>query len=61
MVYGFCDVKYSHATIIAEPGEDEPFYVNQQAPNDFFDLERDTTPGTLLAIQFESAQAIRLN
>jgi hypothetical protein len=35
MVYGFWHVKYSHATIFAEAGEDEPFYVNQQAPNDF--------------------------
>jgi Protein of unknown function (DUF1329) len=50
MVYGFWDVKYSHATIFAEPGEDEPFYLNQQAPNDFLDLERYTTPGGLSLI-----------
>jgi Protein of unknown function (DUF1329) len=50
MVYGFWDVKYSHATIFAEPGEGAPFYVNQQAPNDFLDLERYTTPGGLSLI-----------
>jgi hypothetical protein len=50
MVYGFWDVKYSHATIFAEPGEGEPFYVNQQAPSDFLDLERYTTPGGLSLI-----------
>lgn len=50
MVYGFWDVKYSHATIFAEPGEGEPFYINQQAPNDFLDLERFTTPGGLSLI-----------
>ena len=50
MVYGFWDVKYSHATIFAEPGEGQPFYVNQQAPNDFLDLERFTTPGGLSLI-----------
>jgi len=49
-VYGFWDVKYSHATIFAEPGEGEPFYINQQAPNDFLDLERFTTPGGLSLI-----------
>ena len=50
MVYGFWDVKYSHATIFAEPGEGEPFYINQQTPNDFLDLERYTTPGGLSLI-----------
>jgi hypothetical protein len=50
MVYGFWDVKYSHATIFAEPGEGAPFYVNQQAPHDFLDLERYTTPGGLSLI-----------
>jgi len=50
MVYGFWDVKFSHATIFAEPGEGEPFYTNQQAPNDFLDVERYTTPGGLSMI-----------
>jgi hypothetical protein len=50
MVYGFWDVKYSHATIFAEPAEGEPFYINEQAPKDFFDLARFTTPGGLSQI-----------
>jgi Protein of unknown function (DUF1329) len=50
MVYAFWDVKYSHATVFAEPGEGQPFYMNQQAPNDFLDLERYTTPGGLTLI-----------
>ena len=40
MVYGFWDVKYSHATIFAEAAEGEPFYINEQAPKDFLDLAR---------------------
>jgi hypothetical protein len=47
MVYAFWDVKYAHATIFAEAAEGQPFYINQQAPNDFLDLERYTTPGGL--------------
>ena len=47
MVYGFWDVKYSHATVFAEPADGQPFYINEQAPKDFFDLERFTTPGGL--------------
>jgi hypothetical protein len=47
MVYGFWDVKYSHATVFAEPGDGEPFYINQQAPKEFLDLDRYTTPGGL--------------
>ena len=27
----------------AEPGDDQPFYVNDQAPKNFSDLERYTT------------------
>jgi hypothetical protein len=50
MVYAFWDVKYSHATIFAEPGQGEPFYVNQEAPKEFLDLERFTTPGGLSLI-----------
>jgi hypothetical protein len=50
MVYAFWDVKYSHATIFAEAGDGQPFYINQQAPNDFLDLERYTTPGGLSLI-----------
>jgi hypothetical protein len=37
--------KYSHATIFAEPSEGKPFYMNQQVPKEFLDLDRYTTPG----------------
>jgi hypothetical protein len=50
MVYGFWDVKYSHATIFAEAAEGQPFYVNEQAPKEFLDLEKYTTPGGLSLI-----------
>jgi hypothetical protein len=50
MVYGFWDVKYSHATVFAEPGDGQPFYVNQQTPGEFLDLVRYTTPGGLSLI-----------
>ena len=38
------DIQTDHATIFAEPGDDQPFYVNQQVPERFTDLERYTTP-----------------
>jgi len=44
MVYGIWDIQTDHATIFAEPGDDQPFYVNQQVPERFTDLERYTTP-----------------
>jgi hypothetical protein len=47
MVYGFWDVKYSHATVFAEPGEGQPFYMNEQTPKEFLDLERYTSPSGL--------------
>jgi hypothetical protein len=47
MVYGFWDVKYSHATIFAEAAEGQPFYINDQAPKEFLDLEKYTTAGGL--------------
>ena len=50
MVYGFWDVKYGHATIFAEPAEGEPFYINQQAPPEYLDLAKYTTPGGLSLI-----------
>ncbi|HVN91040.1 MAG TPA: DUF1329 domain-containing protein [Candidatus Binataceae bacterium] len=50
MVYGFWDVKYSHATVFAEPGEGAPYYINEQAPKEYLDLERYTTPGGLSMI-----------
>jgi uncharacterized protein DUF1329 len=50
MVYGFWDVKYSHATVFSEPGEGQRFYMNEQAPKEYFDLKRYTTPGGLSMI-----------
>jgi uncharacterized protein DUF1329 len=47
MVYGIWDVQTHHATVFAEPGDDQPFYVNDEAPKDFTDLERYTTPNGL--------------
>jgi hypothetical protein len=47
MVYGIWDVQTNHATVFAEPGDDQPFYVNDQAPKDFSDLERYTTSNGL--------------
>lgn len=49
-VYGFWDVKYHHATVFAEPGEGAPFYINGQAPPEYRDLSRYTTPGGLSMI-----------
>jgi hypothetical protein len=49
-VYGFWDVKYKHATVFAEPGESQPFYMNQEAPGDFMDVARYTTVGGLTMI-----------
>lgn len=50
MIYAFWDIQTNHATIFAEPGDNAPFYVNQQAPQDFTDLNRFTTPNGLSLI-----------
>ncbi len=50
MVYAFWDVQTNHATIFAEPGDNSAFYVNQQAPQEFTDLNRYTTPNGLSLI-----------
>lgn len=47
MIYGIWDVQTDHATVFAEPGDDSAFYVNQQAPQDFTDLDRYTTANGL--------------
>jgi uncharacterized protein DUF1329 len=47
MIYGIWDVQTKHATIFAEPGDGQPFYVNGQAPLEFTDLNRFTTPNGL--------------
>jgi len=50
MIYGIWDVQTKHATIFAEPGDNSAFYVNDQAPKDFTDLNRYTTPNGLSLI-----------
>ena len=47
MIYGIWDVQTEHATIFAERGDDHPFYVNQQAPAQYTDLNRYTTANGL--------------
>jgi hypothetical protein len=47
MVYGIWDVQTKHATVFAEPGDGQRFYVNEQAPEEFTDLNRFTTPNGL--------------
>jgi hypothetical protein len=47
MIYGIWDVQTNHATVFAEPGDDQPLYVNEQAPKEFTDLNRYTTPNGL--------------
>ena len=47
MIYGIWDVQTNHSTVFAEPGDDRPFYVNSQAPQEFTDLNRYTTPNGL--------------
>ncbi len=50
MIYGIWDVQTHHATVFAEPGDNSAFYVNEQAPEDFTDLNRYTTPNGLSLI-----------
>jgi len=47
MVYAFWDVQNSHTTFFVDPAEGKPFYVNEQAPKDYFDLSRYTEPSGL--------------
>jgi Protein of unknown function (DUF1329) len=41
------DIRNNHASIGAEPSPGRPFYVNEQAPKEFDDLPRYTTPAGL--------------
>jgi Protein of unknown function (DUF1329) len=41
------DIQNNHASIGAEPSPGRPFYVNEQAPQEFNDLRRYTTPAGL--------------
>ncbi|MGO9264605.1 MAG: DUF1329 domain-containing protein [Candidatus Binataceae bacterium] len=47
MVYAFWDVQNSHTTFFIDPSEGKPFYINEQAPKDYFDLGRYTEPSGL--------------
>ncbi|MGH7837334.1 MAG: DUF1329 domain-containing protein, partial [Candidatus Binataceae bacterium] len=47
MVYAFWDVQNTHATFFLDPAGGQPFYVNEQAPKDYFDLRRYTEPSGL--------------
>lgn len=41
------DIQNSHATYYIDPSEGHPFYLNQQAPKEFDDIEKYSTPGGL--------------
>jgi hypothetical protein len=47
LVEAIWDVQTKHATVFAEPGDDQPFYVNEQVPSQYTDLDRYTTPSGL--------------
>jgi hypothetical protein len=47
MIYSFWDVQNSHATFFIEPADNRPYYLNEQAPKDYFDLRRYTEPSGL--------------
>ena len=47
MIYAFWDVQSSHQTFFLDPSAGEPFYLNEQAPKEYFDLERYTKPSGL--------------
>lgn len=47
MVWAFWDVQHQHATFFIEPSNGHDFYVNEQAPQEFFDLTRYTSPAGL--------------
>jgi hypothetical protein len=43
----FWDIQNKHATFFLDPGQAHPFYVNQEAPAEYLDLNRYTTPSGL--------------
>jgi hypothetical protein len=48
IIYAFWDIQHDHATFVADPTETRyPFYINDQVPKDYLDLDRYTTPGGL--------------
>lgn len=44
MVWTFWDVQNSHASFFIDPGAGHPLYVNDQAPKEYLDLARYTSP-----------------
>lgn len=50
LIEAIWDVQTRHATIFAEPGDNRKFYINQQVPRRYLDLDRYTTPGGLSLI-----------
>jgi hypothetical protein len=46
-VEAFWDIQNKHATFFADPGPNHPLYTNQQAPKEYDDLTRYTTPSGL--------------
>jgi hypothetical protein len=49
-IYAFWDVQTNYAPIFAESGDNAAFYVNQQVPQDFSDLNRYMAPNGLSLI-----------
>ena len=47
LVEAIWDVQTKHSTVFAEPGDDQPFYINEQVPQQYIDLNRYTTPSGL--------------
>jgi hypothetical protein len=41
------DIQNGHSTILSLPADGQPFYVNNQAPAEYDDVQRYTTPGGL--------------
>jgi hypothetical protein len=50
IVYAFWDVQNAHSTFFMDPSDGQPFYLNEQAPKDYFDLVRYTEPSGLSLI-----------
>jgi hypothetical protein len=47
MVWAFWDVQHQHSTFFIDPTADHPYYLNEQAPPEFTDLTRYTSPAGL--------------
>ena len=46
-VEGIWDIKNNHATYFIDPADGQPFYLNEQAPKEFDDAAKYSTPGGL--------------